>query len=101
MKCHWIVSVLALCLVEVTSVAKKKAFVLLGATGDNAYRPAGVWTGLFEAWTYGVLDATKTDIHVQVNQGHTVDEIHSKVMTTLNPFYETLSDDQSWKCKTT
>jgi len=79
--------------------ASKKAFVLLGATGDNAYRPAGVWTGLFEAWTNGILDNTRTDVHVQINQGHSVDEIHTKVMAALDPFYATISADPSWKCQ--
>merc|ERR1719343_388311 len=80
------------------SAQAKKAFVLLGATGDNAYRPAGVWNGLFEAWCNGVLEAQPTDIHVQINEGHEVAEIHSKVMATIEPFYEDLQSDKSWRC---
>merc|ERR1712100_908888 len=76
----------------------KKAFVLLGATGDNAYRPAGVWNGLFEAWCNGVLERQPTDLHVQINQGHEVEQIHSKVMAAVQPFYEQLQADKSWKC---
>lgn len=76
-----------------------KAFVLLGATGDNAYRPAGLWNGLFEAWTNGILDAKPTDVHVQINQGHSIEEIHKKVLATLTPFYEGLQADKSFKCK--
>jgi len=77
-----------------------KAFVLLGSTGDNAYRPAGFWTGLFESWCTGIFEQDpKVDIHIQINQGHTIEEIHGKVMATLTPFYETLQADQSWKCK--
>jgi len=76
----------------------KTAFVLLGATGDNAYRPAGVWTGMFESWCNGIFDKEAVDLHVQINQGHTVDEVHSKVLETLTPFYATLQDDKSWKC---
>lgn len=76
-----------------------KAFVLLGATGDNAYRPAGVWNGLFEAWTNGVFDKNPHDLHVQINQGHTVQEIHDKVMAVLEPFYATVKTDVAWKCK--
>jgi len=30
-----------------------------------------------------------------------VDQIHSKVMGTLAPFYQTILDDPSWKCQTT
>jgi len=78
--------------------AGKKAFVLLGATGDNAYRPAGVWNGLFEAWCNGILERQPTDLHVQINQGHKVDEIHSKVMAAIEPFYADLRADASWKC---
>jgi len=81
-------------------VCGKKAFVLLGATGDNAYRPAGVWTGLFEAWCNGILATHPTDLHVQINQGHTVEAIHDKVMATLNPFYEGIQADKSWHCMT-
>ena len=61
----------------------KKAFVLLGATGDNAYRPAGVWNGLFEAWCNGILERSPTDLHVQINQGHSIDSIHSKIMAAV------------------
>lgn len=76
------------------------AFVLLGATGDNAYRPAGVWTGLYEAWTNGIFETpTPTDLHVQINQGHTVEEIHQKVMDVLEPFYALIKTDSSWSCK--
>jgi len=78
----------------------KKAFVLLGATGDNAYRPAGVWNGLFEAWCNGILEKTPTDLHVQINQGHEVSEIHTKVMAAFQPFYATLKADPSFKCLT-
>mmetsp|Transcript_13150 Transcript_13150/g.29950 ORF Transcript_13150/g.29950 Transcript_13150/m.29950 type:complete len:552 (-) Transcript_13150:126-1781(-) len=77
----------------------KTAFVLLGSTGDNAYRPAGVWTGLFEAWCNGILHAEGVDLHVQVNQGHTVEEIHEKVSATLEPFFETLQQDAAFKCR--
>jgi len=80
------------------AAAGKKAFVLLGATGDNAYRPAGVWNGLFEAWCNGILEKTPTDLHVQINQGHSVAEIHDKVMGTVQDFYKTLQADKSWKC---
>jgi len=76
----------------------KKAFVLLGATGDNAYRPAGVWNGMFEAWCNGILERTPTELHVQINKGHSVDEIHSKVMAAVQPFYADLQADKSWKC---
>jgi len=76
----------------------KKAFVLLGATGDNAYRPAGVWTGMFEAWCAGIFESVPTDLHVQINQGHSADEIHDKVMDVLEPFYETIQEDKSWSC---
>lgn len=76
----------------------KKAFVLLGATGDNAYRPAGVWTGMFESWCNGIFERQLTDVHVQINQGHTVDQIHEKVLGTLTPFYATIQADKSWKC---
>lgn len=75
------------------------AFVLLGATGDNAYRQAGVWTGLYEAWTNGFFDSHPTDLHVQINQGHSVDEIHGKLMNVLEPFYAGIKADQSWSCK--
>jgi len=75
------------------------AFVLHGSTGDNAYRPAGVWTGLYEAWTNGIFTTpTPTDLHVQINQGHTVEEIHGKVMNVLEPFYATIKVDPSWSC---
>jgi len=73
-----------------------KAFVLLGATGDNAYRPAGVWTGLFEVWCNGIL--RETHLHVQINQGHTEDEVRTKVLDTLTPFYDGMKEDRSWKC---
>jgi len=76
-----------------------KAFVLLGATGDNAYRKAGVWNGLFEAWTNGAFEDYPTDLHVQINQGHTVEEVHEKVMDTLQPFYADVKTDPSWSCK--
>jgi glucose-6-phosphate 1-dehydrogenase len=76
----------------------KKAFVLLGATGDNAYRPAGMWNGLFEAWCNGILEQEPTDLHVQINQGHSLEEIHDKVMDAIQPFYATLLADKSWKC---
>lgn len=75
------------------------AFVLLGATGDNAYRPAGVWTGLFEGWTTGLFESFPTDIHVQINQGHSVAEVEQKVMNVLDPFYESLSKDSAFVCK--
>lgn len=77
----------------------RKAFVLLGATGDNAYRPSGFWTGLFEAWCTDIFTEEKVDIHVQINKGHTVEEINGKVMETLMPFYATLQADVSWKCR--
>jgi len=73
--------------------------VLLGATGDNAYRKAGVWNGLFEAWTNGVFEDYPTDLHVQINQGHTVDEIHERVMDAVQPFYAIVRTDPSWSCK--
>jgi glucose-6-phosphate 1-dehydrogenase len=76
----------------------KKAFVLLGATGDNAYRPAGVWNGLFEAWCNGILERQPTDLHVQINEGHEISEIHTKVMAAIQPFYAGLRADKSWKC---
>jgi glucose-6-phosphate 1-dehydrogenase len=84
--------------ISAVSASGKKAFVLLGATGDNAYRPAGVWTGLYEAWCHGILAAQQTDWHVQINQGHSEDEIHTKVMSVLTPFHATLKRDSSWKC---
>jgi len=76
-----------------------KAFVLLGSTGDNAYRQAGVWNGLYEAWTNGIFEEHPTDLHVQINQGHTVDEIHGRVMDVLTPFYKEIQTDPSWQCK--
>jgi glucose-6-phosphate 1-dehydrogenase len=77
--------------------AAKKAFVLLGATGDNALRPAGVWNGLFEAWCAGFVDGV-IDIHVQINEGHPEKEIRDSVMAAITPFFETLKADKSWKC---
>ena len=88
-----------LALVGAAPGPERQAFVLLGATGDNAYRPAGFWTGLFEAWSNGMVDKTGTDIHVQINQGHTVTSIHRKVLATLTPFYDSLRQDSSWKCQ--
>lgn len=86
------------CLVQVRATASdKQAFVLLGATGDNAYRAAGFWTGLFEAWSNGLLK--NTDVHAQINKGHTVDSIHRKMMATLNPFYKTLQQDSTFTCQ--
>ena len=86
------------CLVQVRATASdKQAFVLLGATGDNAYRAAGFRTGLFEAWSNGLLK--NTDVHAQINKGHTVDSIHRKMMATLNPFYEILQQDSTFKCQ--
>jgi len=76
----------------------KKAFVLLGATGDNAYRPAGVWNGLFEAWCSGLLAKNSVDLHVQINQGHEVSDINQKVLATVLPFYDSLQADKTWKC---
>lgn len=90
---------LVLGLSSLAAAEAKKAFVLLGATGDNAYRPAGVWTGLFEAWCGGIFDGTPTDIHVQINQGHTVDEVHEKLMGTLSPFYDDIRKEKAWTCR--
>jgi glucose-6-phosphate 1-dehydrogenase len=79
-------------------VSSKKAFVLLGATGDNAYRPAGVWNGLFEAWCSGLLEKNAVDLHVQINQGHEVSDIYTKVMAAVSPFFDSLQADKTWKC---
>mmetsp|Transcript_879 Transcript_879/g.2010 ORF Transcript_879/g.2010 Transcript_879/m.2010 type:complete len:560 (+) Transcript_879:96-1775(+) len=93
---EWLLLLLVPLLVDAHA---QSAFVLLGSTGDNAYRPAGVWTGLFEAWCNGILQQPMTDLHVQVNQGHTEKEIHDKVMATLEPFYATLQGDKSFQCR--
>merc|ERR1719162_2082278 len=61
-------------------VVGKDAFVFLGATGDNALRPNGVWQGVFEAFAGGEFDKVGgLEMHVAMNTPHTVDELRTKV----------------------
>jgi len=79
----------------------KDAFVFLGATGDNALRPNGVWRGVFEAFASGTFDKVGgVDIHVAMNTPHTADELHTKVLSSLAPFYDGLKETRGWKCNT-
>ena len=52
-------------LASVVGASAKDAFVFLGATGDNALRPSGVWQGLYETFAGGVM--TNSDIHVAMH----------------------------------
>ena len=77
----------------------KDGFVFLGATGDNALRPNGVWQGLYESFAGGVFSASTVGIHVAMNTPHTVDELNSKITATLSPLYEELQKTPGWKCE--
>jgi len=44
----------------------------------------------------GVDNGTK--LHVQINKGHTLEQIQEKMMGVLQPFYKTLRADKSWEC---
>ena len=85
----------------VASVTCKEGFVFLGATGDNALRPNGVWQGLYESFAGGVFDASTIGIHVAMNAPHSVNELHSKVLATLSPLYAELKNNSGWTCKAT
>lgn len=76
----------------------KNALVFLGATGDNALRPSGVWSGLFEAFAGGVFSTDTVGIHVAMNTPHTVDELHKDVIEALTPLYAELQNNTGWKC---
>eukprot|EP00929_Paragymnodinium_shiwhaense_P006790 TRINITY_DN11074_c0_g1_i3.p1 TRINITY_DN11074_c0_g1~~TRINITY_DN11074_c0_g1_i3.p1 ORF type:complete len:548 (-),score=93.20 TRINITY_DN11074_c0_g1_i3:268-1911(-) len=87
--------------VSLVSLAQAKdAFVFCGATGDNALRPAGIWSGLFEAWAGGVFNEDTYSLHVAMNTPHTVDELHKDVILSLTPLYEQLKGSKSWQCHT-
>jgi len=79
-------------------VHAKDGFVFLGATGDNALRENGVWQGLYEAFSGGVFDKETVGIHVAMNAPHTQQELHDKVLKTLNPLYEQLKKESGFKC---
>ena len=79
----------------------KNGFVFLGATGDNALRPSGVWSGLFESFAGGVFSESSVGIHVAMNAPHTKEELQTKVMTTLAPLYAELKNNSGWSCKAT
>lgn len=90
---------IALLLAFVPTALTKDAFVFLGATGDNALRPSGVWSGLYEAFTGGVFDKDSVGIHVAMNTPHTLDELHEKVVASLTPLYQELKNNTGWKCR--
>eukprot|EP00405_Crypthecodinium_cohnii_P016178 CAMPEP_0206451462 /NCGR_PEP_ID=MMETSP0324_2-20121206/19355_1 /ASSEMBLY_ACC=CAM_ASM_000836 /TAXON_ID=2866 /ORGANISM="Crypthecodinium cohnii, Strain Seligo" /LENGTH=560 /DNA_ID=CAMNT_0053921347 /DNA_START=80 /DNA_END=1762 /DNA_ORIENTATION=- len=78
----------------------RDAFVFLGATGDNALRPSGVWQGVYEAYTAGEFNKVGgLDIHVAMNTPHTELELHQKVNATLTPLHEELTKTSGWSCK--
>jgi len=88
------------CLSALAVVAEgKDGFVFLGATGDNALRPAGVWTGLYEAFAGGVYSKDTVGIHVAMNAPHSLDELNQKVTESLTPLYEELKNNKGWKCQ--
>jgi len=90
----------AIFLATATLVHAKDGFVFLGATGDNALRPAGVWAGLYEAFVGGVFSKDTVGIHVAMNVPHTVDELTTDVVESLTPLYNELRNNSGWKCMT-
>lgn len=87
--------------VGVTPSLAKDALVFLGATGDNALRPAGVWQGIFEAFCGGEFDKVGgVDIHVAMNTPHTDSELRADVNKTLSPLLDELKATAGWKCLT-
>ena len=90
----------AILLLAASPVQSKDAFVFLGATGDNALRPAGVWSGLYEAFAGGVFNKDTVEIHVAMNAPHTVSELHDSVVQSLTPLYTELKNNTGWKCRT-
>jgi len=89
---------LALLLAFAPAVFARDAFVFLGATGDNALRPSGVWSGLYEAFAAGVFNKDSVGIHVALNVPHTVDEMNKEVVASLTPLYQELKQNKGWKC---
>ena len=85
-------------LASVVGASAKDAFVFLGATGDNALRPSGVWQGLYETFAGGVM--TNSDIHVAMHAGSTPDEpaLKALVKKALAGVISELPGTPGWKC---
>jgi len=77
----------------------KTAFVLVGPTGDNAFRNNGVWQGLFEAWTAGIFDSSTVGIHPAMNTPNTVEGLRDGFLETTNRLYQDLLQTPGWECK--
>ena len=69
--------------------------------GTTLTIPQDAGLASFEWWCTDIVTEGKIDIHVQTNQGHTVEEISENVMNTLSPFDATVQVDVSWKCRLT
>lgn len=77
----------------------KDAFLFLGATGDNALRPNGVWEGVYEAFAGGAFDKVGgVEIVVVSNTPHSYPAIKNSTLGLLEPYYQTLKSTPDWKC---
>ena len=67
--------------------------------GHLNYLDQLMWNGFWEAWANRICEEYPTELHVQKNPGHSVEEIHGKVMNAVQPFYADVQTDPSWSCK--
>jgi glucose-6-phosphate 1-dehydrogenase len=73
------------------------AFVLIGATGDNALRPNGIWAGLYEAFANGVVDFSNFGIHAAV-VNTTSEVMKTRIEKVLTHLYNRLRHTEGWEC---
>ena len=67
-------------------MSDRKAFFLLCATLDNPYRPSDSGLAFSSRGALTFFTEEKLDMHVHINQGHTVEDISEKVMNILSFF---------------
>jgi len=76
--------------------AGKNCYVLLGATGDNALRHAGVWQGLYEAFAGGVFSTDNMDLHAVMSWEW--EELKAEIHKTLDPVQASNAEIKGWQC---